>query len=194
MSQLNQILRRSILGFFARFFHKQEGVVSIEAIIVFPLLFWSMWTAYTYFDGYRQGARNLKAAFAIADILSREKSDVNAQYITSMYELQQFMIADRSAVSMRISFVRWDEDDERHYRLWSCVRGESFEKLNNETVLDLADRLPVMADNARMILVETKDLYTRPFKIGFGDHQFAIDKFIFTQPRGYTNIKATDDC
>ena len=156
--------------------------------MVFPLLFWSMWTSYTYFDGYRQSARNLKAAYAIADILSREKNEVNAQYITTMYDLQKFMIADRSAVSMRVSFVRWDQPDERHYVLWSCERGESYEELTDATVMDYKDRIPVMADNATMILVETKDHYTRPFKIGFGDNEFSIEKFIFTQPRGYHQI------
>lgn len=39
-----------------RFLQKEDGVVSIEAIMVFPLLFWSVFTAYSYFDGYRQGA------------------------------------------------------------------------------------------------------------------------------------------
>ncbi len=194
MNRLKRIPFKSVSGFFGRFFRKQDGVVSIEAIMVFPLLFWSMWTSYTYFDGYRQSARNLKAAYAIADILSREKSTVTAQYVTTMYDLQKFMIADRSAVSMRISFIRYDKPDDRHYVLWSCVRGDSFEKWNNGTIDQIWDRIPVMADNASMIVVETKDHYKRPFKIGFGDNDFAIDKFIFTQPRGYHNINVSGDC
>lgn len=180
-----------------RFWRNQNGVVTIEAVMIFPLLFWSSWTAYTYFDGYRQGASNLKAAYAIADIISREKNAITKQYITNMYELQKFMISDRSAVSMRISFVWYSEDDDRHYKYWSCVRGESFDELDDDTLLnEYRDRIPVMADKATMILVETKDWYTRPFKIGFGDHSFGIDKFMFTQPRGYTNIvvEDPDDC
>lgn len=187
---------RRALSAIRQFFSREDGVVSIEAIIVYPLLFWSLWTSYTYFDGYRHSARNLKAAYAIADILSREKKLVTAQYISTMYDLQTFMISNRSTASIRISFLRYDADQDRHYVNWSCERGASFEKLTNATVTDVSDRLPVMHDNATMITVETKDLYTRPFKIGYGDHEFGIDKFIFTQPRGYTQIRVEDpnDC
>lgn len=174
--------------------------MSIEAVMIFPLLFWSIWASYTFFDGYRQSARNLKAAYAVADILSREKNLVTANYISNMYDLQKFMVADRSTVSMRISFVRFnagenEADGGSYEKLWSCVRGDSFDELDNQTLNEeFKGRIPVMADRATMILVETKDWYTRPFRIGYGDHSFAIDKFIFTQPRGYTQIVAADDC
>ncbi|MEO1107897.1 MAG: hypothetical protein AAFX90_08255 [Pseudomonadota bacterium] len=197
MNRFNLSLPRTAASWLGRFWRKEDGVVSIEAVMVFPLLFWSMWTSYTYFDSYRQSASNLKAAFAVADIISREDQQITKQYITNLYELQKFMISDRSAVSMRISFVRYDQDQDRHFVLWTCPRGESFEKLDNATLLnEYKDRIPVMADRAVMILVETKDWYTRPFKIGYGDHSFAINKFMFTQPRGLTNITVADpdDC
>lgn len=190
-------LPRQVAKWVGRFWRSQDGVVSIEAVMIYPLLFWSMWTSYTYFDSYRQSASNLKAAYAIADIISRQEDEMPKQFISNMYDLQKLMISDRSAVSMRISFVWYSEDDDRHYVNWSCVRGESFDKLDNDTLLnEYKDRIPVMADRAVMILVETKDWYTRPFKIGFGDHSFGIDKFIFTPPRGLTNLRVVDpnDC
>ncbi|MBO9432800.1 hypothetical protein J7394_01200 [Ruegeria sp. R13_0] len=184
----------------ARFLQKEDGVVSIEAIMVFPLLFWSVFTAYSYFDGYRQGASNLKAAYAVADILSREKDTVTDQYITSMYDLQNYMIEEGNGLSLRISFVRWDTGDEstdtddRHFVEWSCTRGEGLKRWSNATVEQVSDRIPIMADNATMILVETRHHYVRPFKLGFGSNNFFIDKFIFTQPRGYTFIEGPDSC
>ncbi len=187
-------LSKRLFGAIAQFFRKEDGVISIEAVMIYPLLFWSMWTAYTYFDGYRQGARNLKAAYAIADILSREKDAVTDQYITSMYDLQRFMISERNGLSLRISFLRWDSDDNRHYVLWSCVRGEDLERWNDQTVDQVSDAIPVMAGDATMILVETRHHYVRPFKIGFGENENNFDKFIFTQPRGYTKIEGPDSC
>nr|WP_170806080.1 hypothetical protein [uncultured Ruegeria sp.] len=157
--------------------------------MVFPLLMWSTWTAYSYFDGYRQSARNLKSAYAIADILSRERNAVTEQYITNLYELQKFMIADRSDVSIRISFIRYDEPDDRHYVSWSCTRGDTYDAWTDANISEIWNRIPVMADNANMIIVETEDLYTRPFYIGFGDNEFPMDNFVFTQPRGYHNIQ-----
>ncbi|MES0861687.1 hypothetical protein ABLN87_04955 [Ruegeria sp. SCPT10] len=197
MNRFNISLPRTTINWLGRFWRKEDGVVSIEAVMVFPLLFWSMWTSYTYFDSYRQSAINLKAAYAVADIISREHTSMSKQYITNMYELQKFLISDRSAVSMRISLVKYEADNDRHVVEWTCPRGESFEKLDNATLFtEYKDRIPVMADGAVMILVETKDWYTRPFKIGYGDHSFAINKFMFTQPRGLTNLKVVnpDDC
>lgn len=165
--------------------------------MVFPLLVWGSMTAYSYFDGYNQSAKNLKATYAIADILSRERNRVNANYITNMYELQKFLIADRSEVSMRISFVRYDKPDNRHYVKWSCVRGEALHAWTDTTVSQLWDRLPAMADDAQMIVVETKDHYVRPFKLGFGENEFDMNNFVFTQPRGYHNIQGPqndNDC
>ncbi len=197
---LKSYIKKHLSGASARFLKKEDGVVSIEAIMVFPLLFWSVWTTYTYFDGYRQGASNLKAAYAVADILSREKDTVTDQYITSMYDLQQYMLEEGNGLSLRISFVRWDtgdestDSDDRHFVEWSCTRGVGLKRWSNETVNQVSDRIPIMADNATMILVETRHHYVRPFKLGFGSNDFFIDKFIFTQPRGYTFIEGPDSC
>jgi hypothetical protein len=197
---LKSFIKRHLGNATARFLQKEDGVVSIEAIMVFPLLFWSVWTTYTYFDGYRQGASNLKAAYAVADILSREKNTVTDQYITSMYDLQKYMIEEGNGLALRISFVRWDtgdegtDSDDRHFVEWSCTRGEGLVRWSNETVNQVSDRIPIMADNATMILVETRHHYVRPFKLGFGSNDFFIDKFIFTQPRGYTFIEGPDSC
>jgi len=197
---LKSFIQKHLAGAATRFLSKEDGVVSIEAIMTFPLLFWSVWTTYSYFDGYRQSASNLKAAYAVADILSREKNTVTDQYITSMYDLQKYMISEGNGLSLRISLVRWDtgdkntESDDRHYVEWSCTRGTGLKRWSNETVDQVSDRIPIMADNATMILVETRHHYVRPFKIGFGSNDFFIDKFIFTQPRGYTNIQGPDSC
>lgn len=197
---LKSFIKRHLTRVASRFLKREDGVVSIEAIMAFPLLFWSVWTTYSYFDGYRQGASNLKAAYAVADILSREKEAVTDQYITSMYDLQKYMISEGNGLSLRISFVRWDTEDENndedgfHELVWSCVRGEGLKRWSNETVDQISDRIPIMADNATMILVETRHHYVRPFKIGFGSNNTFIDKFIFTQPRGYTFIQGPESC
>lgn len=154
-----------------------------------PLLFWGMWTTYSYFDGYKQSSRNLKATYALADIVSRESRDVTHQYIDTMYDLLQAMLVSRSDVSMRISFLQYHKDEDEHEVMWSCVRGVYFSEWVDDTIVQVKDRIPVMADNARIIIVEARDWYSRPFKIGFGDHSFPMENFIFTQPRGYTNIK-----
>ncbi|WP_170441865.1 TadE/TadG family type IV pilus assembly protein [Ruegeria arenilitoris] len=177
-----------------RFSRKESGVISIEAVMIYPLLFWGMCASFSFFDGYKQSSRNLKASYAIADVISRERNDITATYIDSLYDLLQQMISDRSDVSMRISFLRFDLPDDRHYVQWSCVRGQSFEEWNDGTIGEIRNKLPIMPDNGKMILVEVKDWYRRPFLIGYGDEEFAMDNFVFTHPRVYDKIDAPGGC
>lgn len=181
-------------GIVKRFFRKESGVISIEAVMVYPLLFFGMCASFTFFDGYKQSSRNLKASYAIADVLSRERNTVNADYIDTMYELLQQMMSDRSDVSMRISFLRFDQPDDTHYVQWSCERGEYFDKLTDATVSSIENRLPIMPDNGKMIVVEVRDWYRRPFRIGYGENEFAMENFVFTHPRVYDNINADPNC
>lgn len=188
MSPTKHPPHKKVSRFFKRLWRREDGgAVTIEAILMLPLLFWGMWSTLSYFDGYRQSSRNLKATYALADIISRESRDMNTQYIDTMYQLLQAMLASRSDVSMRISFIRKDPDD-GHVVLWSCERGVYFTEWNTESFQGILDRIPAMADDSTMILVEARDWYTRPFKTGFGDNSFPMENFIFTHPRGYTNI------
>lgn len=180
--------------FLKRFSRRENGVISIEAVMIYPLLFWGMCASYSFFDGYKQSSRNLKASYAIADVVSRERNNVNATYIDTLYDLLQQMMSDRSDVSMRISFLRFDQPDDKHYVPWSCVRGASFEEWTDGTIGDIKDKLPIMPDNGKLILVEVKDLYRRPFRIGFGENEFAMDNFVFTHPRVYDKVDAPNGC
>ena len=72
-----------------RFSRKESGVISVEAVMIYPLLFWGMCASYTFFDGYKQSSRNLKASYAIADVISRERNDINATYMDTLYDLLQ---------------------------------------------------------------------------------------------------------
>ncbi len=194
MNRPDRSFLAAAVGFLKRFGRRETGVISIEAVLIYPLVFWGMLASFSFFDGYKQSARNLKASYAIADVLSRERNTVTATYITTLYDLLQTMMSDRSDVSMRISFLRYDQPDDRHYVQWSCERGESFDKWNDDTIREIKDRLPVMPDNGKMILVEVKDFYRRPFRLGYGREEFAMDNFVFTHPRVYDNINADPNC
>ncbi|NVO54773.1 hypothetical protein HW561_03100 [Rhodobacteraceae bacterium B1Z28] len=195
MNQTNQSSRNLLRKVFGRFRRKEDGVVTIDAILMLPMLFWAIWTMYTYFDGYRQSSRNLKATYALADILSRETREVTKQYISTLYDLHTAMIADRSDVSMRITLIRYDKPDGRHYVQWSCVRGAALGEWNDGNIKEVWDRIPAMANDSVMIIVESVDHYRRPFKTGFGDNELSINNFVFTQPRVFTQIRSTyPDC
>lgn len=167
-----------------------DGSVSIEFAVYMPFLLMIFAAIYTYFDAFRQEGVNLKAAYTISDLISRETNYVNETYIDSMHSLADVLIRSDSSIALRISVVRWDENDERYYVDWSKVRGNGLLTWTDDTISDVEDNLPTMPDQERVVLVETVNDVTAAFQIGLPDMQ--IRNFVFTRPRFAPQIVFVD--
>ena len=167
------------------FWSDTSGNVTIEFCLAMPILFWTFMASYVFFDGYRQSAVNLKAAYTISDLISRETATVNDAYIDSMLELLELMTRTPSQVDLRISVIRWDQTDDRYYLDWSANRGFP-NALTNDNIADIEDRLPVMPDDERVILVETNNVFVPLFNVGLDD--INLENFVFTRPRFVSQI------
>lgn len=182
----------AIKRFIRKFSRREEGLITVESMLVLPMLFWSVFASYTYFDSYRQSTLNIKAAYAVADIISRERSVVDDNYIDTMQELMETMVSTRAPVSIRISYMIYEDSTELHDIIWSCMRGDAYKKRwSNEDAALIKDFLPTMPDNGRMIVVETDNTYRAPFNIGFDFGDYSMGNFVFTHPRVFDQIQAT---
>ncbi|MEX0279552.1 MAG: TadE/TadG family type IV pilus assembly protein [Arenibacterium sp.] len=170
---------------FKTFAEDTSGNVTVEFVLAMPILFWTFMASYVFFDGYRQSANNLKAAYTISDLISRETATINDAYIDSMLELLTLMTRTPSEVDLRISVIRWDAADDRYYLDWSENRGFPAE-LTNANIADIEDKLPVMPNNERVILVETNNVFVPLFKVGLDD--INLENFVFTRPRFVSNV------
>ncbi|NOD63762.1 MULTISPECIES: TadE/TadG family type IV pilus assembly protein [unclassified Ruegeria] len=166
----------------------EDGILTVEALMIFPLLLWTITFTFTAFEGFRQSASNLKAAYTVSDLISRESTAVTDVYIDSLHELMGEMINNRSDVFVRISLIRFDETDDRHYVDWSTVRGYEAE-WNDDNIHEIEDRLPPMPDQDTLILVESSNEYIPAFKPGW-DFATGITftNFVFTRPRFGTKV------
>ena len=169
-----------IMNWVRAFRDDARGSVSVEFALIMPFLFWAFGASYVYFDGYRQSSVNLKAAFTIGDMISRETDPLNDAYMDSMYNLLNLMTRTPSDTTLRVTVVRWDEDDDRYYFDWSQTRGAVL-PMTDADVIQMADKLPVMPDNERVILVETSNSFVPLFNIGMDT--LSLDNFVFTRPR-----------
>ncbi len=164
-----------------RFRRNAEGALTVEFVILAPLLLWLFAAIYTYFDAFRQQTVNLKAAYTISDLISRETAELNETYIDSMLEMNKLLVRSNSSLSLRVSVVRWDEDDDRYYLDWSKVRGTALDVWTDATISEVEDNLPTMPDQERVILVETRNEMEPAFNIGLPAME--LDNFVFTRPR-----------
>lgn len=174
-------MRRFIKPAVKTFRRDTEGSVSIETAVYLPFLLMIFAAIYTYFDAFQQESANLKAAYTVSDLISRETNSITNDYIDSMQSLTQLLIRSDSSISLRISVIRWDEDDDRYYVDWSVTRGSELTAWEDATISSVEDDLPTMPDQERVILVETKNDVDAAFDIGLPDME--IYNFVFTRPR-----------
>ncbi len=174
------------------FRQREDGAITIESVLILPMLFWAVFASYTFYDSYRQGSRNIKAAYAVADVISRERNNIDAAYVDTLQELMEIMVATRAPISMRVAYLNYNADDDEHNVFWSCVRGTNYTNWDDATITQIKAALPNMPNNGKMIVVETRNLYRPPFNIGFTIDAFDMGNFVFTHPRVFDNIELTD--
>lgn len=176
MSKLKAAFKNRI----ARFAGETEGTVAIEAVIALPILFWAFLASFVYFDAYRQNSINIKAAYTVGDMLSRETNSIDGDYLDGMKSLFDYLAGPARNTKMRVTVLQWDEEDDAYIRDWSKTRGAVTELTNNDLAA-LTNDLPIMADNERLILVETWSHYIPPFNVGLAERD--MYNFVFTSPR-----------
>lgn len=158
-----------------------NGSVSVEFVIYIPLLLGMFAAIYTFFDAFRRDSVNLKAAYTISDLISRETTAINDAYLNSMYEMTKLLIRQDSQLGLRVSVIRWDDADAKYYVDWSEVRGTSDITWTDATINTVAHKLPSMPDQERVILVETFNEMQPAFDVGLPT--LDLDNFVFTRPR-----------
>ena len=166
----------------AKFCKDTKGVVTVEAVILLPLLFWALAAVAIFFDGFRTKSQAEKAAFTVADMLSRETNSINATYVTNTRTLFDELASSNSPSSIRISSIRWNSNNAQYEVTRSRERGDHFAELNQSDVVWLAGRLPTLAAGDILILVETHNRFNPIIDVGLGNVD--IDTFVFTRPRG----------
>lgn len=183
MKRLTQYLRG--------FRDEDRGSIAVETIIIIPILFWGYLSMFAIFDAYRQHAINQKAAYTLGDVISRETTPIDNNYLNGAREMLAYLTANDTAdVALRVTSVTYDADNDEYTRFWSEKKGW-MPALNNEAIQALRDDLPVMPDNETVVVVETFVKYDPPFNTGLQNRE--IHNFVFTRPRYAPQVLWSDN-
>ncbi|MGJ8627510.1 MAG: TadE/TadG family type IV pilus assembly protein [Sulfitobacter sp.] len=169
---------RSILR--CDFMRREDGTIAIEAMIVLPLLFWTYLSMFSIFDAFRMYSINQKAAYTIGDAISRETVPIDGQYLEGAQDLFEYLARAQGQSSIRVSQVWYDAVADEYHSDWSQVRG-TVAALVDADVKNWHQKLPVLPDKERLVLVETWSEYDPPFNTGLEERE--IRNFVFTRPR-----------
>lgn len=165
-----------------------RGSMPVEGLLASTWLIWWYIASFQFFDAYRQKNVNLKAAYTIADLISRTQPDdaIDANFIEGMNTLFDYLTISRKATWVRVSSVIWDNTDNRYEIAWSYATGPVGGQ-TDATIQNDAYRIPVMPEGDSVILVETNMAYEPIFNIGLNAQWYT--SFIATRPRFTSCVK-----
>jgi Flp pilus assembly pilin Flp len=167
---------------FARKFRRdEEGSAAVELMLVLPMLIWALLAVFVFFDAYRTQTTNLKAAYTLGDVLSRETGYITPVYMNSMFELQQFLLGTDQGVRLRVTVFQYDGPNDRYVVRWSQGRGAAVSPLTTAGLQNIRQFLPNMPNSEVAILTETRVGYVPPAMVGIQPINF--DDRVVTRPR-----------
>lgn len=174
MRPLHRLLRRFAKG--------EDGYMVVEATLMLPFLFWGYLALYSYWDAYRVMTDVQKAAYTISDLITRQQTSVNANFINGMRLTMDSMLGVGLETELRVTSLTWSDANNRYEVLWSNTSGTTNPPLTNVALIPLRSQIPEMTDGDTAILVETWVDYEPAMTLGgIGDMTFA--EFIVTRPR-----------
>lgn len=141
------------------------GSMPIEGLMGVLLLLGWFAISFQFYDAFRMKGLNTKAAYTIADLISREEQPVGPKYVDGMQRVFDFLTSSGGASWIRVSSIYFDGDSKSYKVSWSHATGGKPVQ-TNATINSEKDRIPTMPVGDTAILVETSYLYDPLFSIG----------------------------
>lgn len=165
---------------FRRFLRDTDASLTVELVLMLPMLLWGYVACAVFFDAYNVQSNAGKATYTVADLLSRQREEVNGQFLDEAHKLFDWLMGDNADSDMRVTSVWFDEDAQLYRVHWSYgMNGR--QPLTQAQLNNFTDRLPVLPEGDYVIVVETWLDYVPSFNVGVPAETF--ENFVVTAPR-----------
>ncbi len=163
-----------------RFARETSGSVVVESVLILPLLVWAYVATFVYFDAFRTQNVNLKAAYTLADMLSRRTDMVDAAYVDGLNRVYDYLSHARGTTALRVTSICHDTKKAGYVVGWSyATKGAA--PMTDAALGGFSAQLPQMPTDESVIVVESTLDYQPLFNVGIGRTTFS--QFIATRPR-----------
>lgn len=154
-------LIRTLLRPFRRFRDRTDGTLSVEAVFMVPIMMLGLAGFFAFWDVYRTQNMVQKAAYAVADMLSREMIPATPAFIDGLEDTLEFLIRDEAMI--RVTSIRRTSDGPTGTVgldvLWSYSPGNVLQPINEARLFEVEDDIPMMAIGSNMVLFEVRVPY-----------------------------------
>lgn len=180
---------RSLKHRFITFLRAEDGLVLVEGLLMLPLVIWALVAMFIYWDVFRTINLAQKAAYGVADLLSRQRDEITPAFANGLQNVASFLTPGGHPVKMRITSVEYDESDDEYDLLFSFSPGGKVPPLTEAAVQNWkGTRLPQLNDGDSVFVLETTvefkaqlQTFIAGFMVGVDDQTFG--SFIVTRPR-----------
>ncbi len=180
----------SITTYLRKFRDCEEGSLAVELVLVVPILMWVFLSTFVYFDAFRVETNAARATIAIAEMLSREETSINEEYLDSVRNVLQTLTFEEPDPDYRVTVYQYRQSDDTFRVVWSRHRGMGAPLTNADlALLHAANRLPEISPSDHNVLVETTVDYTAPFSFNLSSFSasnlddVSFSNFMIFRPR-----------
>lgn len=94
---------RTLKHRFVAFLRQEDGLVLVEGLLTMPLVIWALVAMFIYWDVFRTINVTQKAAYSVADLLSRQKAEISTTYLNGLQDVVDFLTPGGHPVTVRIT-------------------------------------------------------------------------------------------
>jgi Flp pilus assembly protein TadG len=189
---------RNLKHRFTTFLRNEDGLVLAEALFMMPLLIWGLVAMFIYWDVFKTINMTQKAAYSIADLLSRQKNTIPLTYANGLQNIMTFLTPNGHPVTIRITSFECvsaiapnvcNATSGSYKLLFSHSPGNKIAKLTQANIQQWkTTKIPTLTNGQSVFVVETSVAFKAQLQtaiaglmVGVTDNTFG--EFIVTRPR-----------
>ncbi len=141
------------------FFRDHSGSLSVETVLVLPLLVWAFCAMLVFWDAFKMNNEAISATYMVGDLVSRQTEEIDDAFITGINSVFNQLISSEADTDVRVSVIMRKAGDDPEVDppyndlIWSKGSGELPDRT---TVVELDHVVPLMAVGSTLVIVESR--------------------------------------
>lgn len=177
---------RILTSAFKRFGRDDRGSLTIEAVLILPLLMWWYAGSLVFYDAFQARSVDLKASYTISDLISRDMDgEITTNDIDGMGKFFAYLTSGHGIdPAIRITLVRCKQDCDQDNRLLKVIWSKGTDgkaSLSSANIMAYNSRIPIVPNTDPVLMVETFTSYEPPFNAGLSAKNY--ENIVVTRPR-----------
>jgi len=188
---------RSLKHRFATFLRDEDGLILVEGLLMLPLVVWALVAMFIYWDVFRTINVTQKAAYGVADLLSRQRDEIPITFADGLQNIMNFLTPGGHPVKMRITSLECRAPtgpgctaaNGSYKKLFSYSPGNKVPGLDEATIqIWKGVKIAALNDGDSVFVLETSvefkaqlQSFIAGFLVNVNDATFG--EFIVTRPR-----------